>query len=652
MPDGVRLSARLWLPNGASSCPVPAILEYIPYRKRDMVRERDERNHPFFAENGYACLRVDMRGSGDSEGLMSDMYRDEELADARAVIDWIAGQDWCDGSVGMFGTSWGGTASLQAATLGHPALKAVIAVCATHDRYHDDIHRMGGLVLTDTFEWGATLPAILALPPSRDVADGDWWGMWRRRLDGLAFPVEHWVAEEERGAYWRRGSITDSVDRISCPILAVGGWSDRYSNSVLSLLEQAPDRVWGIVGPWGHHYPDVASPGPGIGFQREALGWWNHWLRGESDEKPTPWPRLRAWLRRFDPPSDTLAQRNGDWFQLEGPPSRQTRSVELRPVDGALSARMPKCEDWASLPTDPSVGMASGDTGYFGRLGGLPLDQAVDDARSLVRDGAPLEESLVLVGAPVLELVVASDQPLGQIAVRLCDVAPNGEVARVSYGVLNLALSKDFTECRPLKPGEHRRIRVRMHTTAYRFAVGHRIRLSLSSGYWPLVWPSLEPTNARVCLSKTTLLLPIMDAPPMGLHRPFAPIETHPRENAHEAVSRSALRRIGFEEVDGTLVSGWHQPFSSSRSLTTGTVFGYETKSVQKLNPADRLSATIDVSHRLVCERTDGTAEVESRLRAWASKEKFFIEGAVRVRWENETIHSTDWAPVIPRRSC
>ena len=102
MPDGVRLAARLWLPDGVGA--MPAILEYIPYRKRDMVRARDERNHPFFAANGYACLRVDMRGSGDSEGVMPDMYADAELEDAPA-IDWIA-RYWCNGNVGMFGTSW------------------------------------------------------------------------------------------------------------------------------------------------------------------------------------------------------------------------------------------------------------------------------------------------------------------------------------------------------------------------------------------------------------------------------------------------------------------------------------------------------------------------------------------------------------------
>ena len=130
-----------WRPLGIG--PVPALLETIPYRKADMVRARDERNHPFFAAHGYASIRVDMRGSGDSEGHMPDMYASDELADARHVIEWLAEQEWCDGRVGMFGTSWGGTAALQANIDAPAPLKAIIAVCATHDRFEDDIHQIG-----------------------------------------------------------------------------------------------------------------------------------------------------------------------------------------------------------------------------------------------------------------------------------------------------------------------------------------------------------------------------------------------------------------------------------------------------------------------------------------------------------------------------
>ena len=139
--DGTRLAARIWWPTGTG--PFAVILEIIPYRKRDMVRARDERNHPFFAAEGYVSVRVDMRGSGDSEGVMTDMYTHEELSDTRDVIEFLASQGWCNGRVGMFGTSWGGTASLQASIDAPAALKAVIANCAAANRFEDDIHWMG-----------------------------------------------------------------------------------------------------------------------------------------------------------------------------------------------------------------------------------------------------------------------------------------------------------------------------------------------------------------------------------------------------------------------------------------------------------------------------------------------------------------------------
>ena len=450
MPDGVRLAARLWLPREAARRPVPALLEYIPYRKGDMVRARDERYHPYFAAHGYACLRVDMRGSGDSEGRMTDMYTPEELSDARHVIDWIASRPWCSGSVGMFGKSWGGTASLQASVDAPEALKAVIAVCATHDRYEDDIHHMGGCLLTDSVEWGATLPAILASPPGAGTVGPGWRALWEDRLAHLAFPLEPWVREEARTAYWRRGSVRFEADRIACPILAIGGWADRYSSSVMSLVDRRPDRVWGIVGPWGHQYPDTGHPGPAAGFQQLALEWWDHWLKTPRPPRP-PWPPLRVWLRGFDPPADAIDRRNGEWIESKSPAAASTLHAfhldrgRLRgspPPAASGSAPMPGPE-LAPVPDDLRAGLASGDTGYFGRFGGLPLDQGPDDARSLVYETAPLREAFTLFGAAELMLEVVASRPLAQLSVRIGDVAPDGRVCRVGLALRNLALDDD-----------------------------------------------------------------------------------------------------------------------------------------------------------------------------------------------------------------
>ena len=647
MPDGVRLAARLWLPHAAQTRPVPALFEYIPYRKGDMTRARDERNHPAFAAQGYACLRVDMRGSGDSEGQMSDMYGEPELADARHVIAWIAAQSWCDGAVGMFGTSWGGTAGLQAAIDGPPALKAVIAVCATHDRYEDDIHHKGGLLLTDSIEWGATLPAILASPPTFATVGPRWRAMWQERLERLTFPLEAWVREEERSPYWRRGSVTRQADRIGCPVLAIGGWSDRYSNSVMSLVERRPDRVWGIVGPWGHHYPDVGHPGPAIGFQQEALGWWDHWLRGRGAAEP-PWPRLRLWLRGFDPPREIIDRRNGGWIELADRAAAVTEPLSLSLGSSGLGKAPTADTAEAVIPHDLQVGSAAGDTGYFGRFGGQPTDQRADDARSLVFDTAPLEEATVLLGAAEVALEIASDQPLAQIALRIGDVAPDGSVSRVALALRNLVLDDTLESGRPLVPGEARRLRLRFHTKAYRFAPGHRIRLALSGSYWPLAWPAPRPARLTLRLGRARLTLPVLAGAPSALSRPFAPPLGQPER--FDRVREGRLSRSRIVEADGTIVTAWHQPLTSLRFHETGTVFGSETSARHAIHPDDPLSATSRFDHRMRFERPDGVAEVTGRAEVRATATTYRLSGGVTASWDGAPVFERSWSPIVTRR--
>ena len=125
LSDGTRLAVRIWLPVDAEERPVPAILEYLPYRRKDGTADRDASTHPYFAGHGYASVRVDMRGSGDSEGVLLGEYLKQEQDDALEIIDWITAQPWCSGQVGMIGISWGGFNGLQIAARRPPALKAI-----------------------------------------------------------------------------------------------------------------------------------------------------------------------------------------------------------------------------------------------------------------------------------------------------------------------------------------------------------------------------------------------------------------------------------------------------------------------------------------------------------------------------------------------
>ena len=634
MPDGVRLAARVWMPVQQGA--YPAILEYIPYRRRDLVRARDEQNHPYFAEHGYVCLRVDMRGSGDSEGHMPDMYNSAELADARHLIDWIAAQPWCNGQVGMFGTSWGGTASLQAAVRAPNALKAVLANCATIDRFEDDIHWMGGCLLTDTIEWGATLPAILAAPPDAATVGEGWWRQWQQRLEQLTFPMQQWLGHGTRGIYWRQGSVRFAAHALSCPILAIGGWSDRYSNSVMPLVQQRPDICWGIVGPWGHHYPDQGEPGPAIGFQQLALQWWDHWLKGEGESVPQ-WPRLRLWRRQFDPPVDRLRQRNGDWIQFDDTDHEQERALFIG--NGSLSQKRVTDTKGVHIPSSGVHGMAAGDTGYFGRVGGLPLDQATEDAESLCFDAQPLELALDIVGRVRIELDISSQQTPGLLVCRLCDVAPDRQSQLICRGVFNLALDEMLDNQLPHQPGDVRQITLRLPTTAYRLQPGHTLRLSLAGSYWPLVWP----VNGDALVHGGVVRIPLQPDDMRPLRAQFPDVLDLPADKRWRRQADGLLERSCQQLDGGGVLYQWHQPATTTSFLDTESSVTTQTKATYTLPAPDQASPACRVDHQIEIRRPDGVAQLRSSAEVTGELKDIKISGSLSISWNSAEVYSRHW---------
>ena len=281
MPDGIRLGARIWLPADAEDDPVPAILEYIPYRKGDGTAVRDHPRHAYFAGHGYAVLRVDIRGSGESGGILHDEYLPQEQDDALEILRWIAAQPWCTGAVGMFGISWGGFNGLQVAAHAPPELKTVISLCSTDDRYADDVHYRGGSVLAlEMLSWGASMLSFNAIPPDPAVAGEGWRELWLERIDSVD-PYEHeWLRHQRRDDYWKQGSVCEDYAAIECPVYAIGGWADGYSEAVFRLVKGLGPPSKGLLGPWSHAFPDDVEPGPAIGFLQECLRWWDRWLKG------------------------------------------------------------------------------------------------------------------------------------------------------------------------------------------------------------------------------------------------------------------------------------------------------------------------------------------------------------------------------------
>src|SRR5688572_97909 len=353
LADGTILSSTIWLPQDAEANPVPAILEYLPYRKRDGTSERDALNHPYFAGHGYASVRVDMRGAGDSEGVLKGEYLKQEQDDALEVLRWIAAQPWCTGAIGMIGISWGGFNGLQIAARRPPELKAVISLCSTDDRYADDIHFMGGCLLVDKLAWGSTMFAINATPPDPALVGDKWREIWMDRLENSGFWLEEWHRRQRRDEFYRHGSICEDYSAIECPTYLVGGWMDGYTNPIFRMLEHLRCPKKGLVGPWAHKYPNFALPGPQIGFLQECLRWWDKWLKGIEtgvmDE-----PMLRAYVQDTVPPRTHYAERPGRWVAERSWPATAIRPRTMRLTAGRLG--------YAAGPADEHLTIASPQT--------------------------------------------------------------------------------------------------------------------------------------------------------------------------------------------------------------------------------------------------------------------------------------------------
>ncbi|MCC5969389.1 MAG: CocE/NonD family hydrolase [Pararhodobacter sp.] len=576
LPDGTRLAARLWRPEGGE--PVPAVLEFIPYRKRDNTLARDETIHPWMAAQGYACLRVDLRGSGDSEGVFEDEYSVQELQDACDVIAWISAQDWCSGNVGMMGKSWGAFNCLQTAALNPPALKAVVSVCGTVDRFNDDIHYKGGCLLGENFAWG-TLMLSYNSRPADPLLRPDWREDWVQRLEGMPHLSERWSQHQARDAYWKHGSVCEDFGAIKAAVLTLGGWADGYMNAPAHLVRNAA-MAKAIVGPWVHQYPHTAVPGPRIGFLHEMKRWWDHWLKG-ADNGAADLPTYRVFMQDSSPPDACAPEVPGCWLPEELPSPRvQDRSFALG-GDGQLGGQGTPDR---RIQTPQTLGLNAGEFFPMGLSGEMPGDQSADDALSVCFE-LPCPDGLALMGAASLQMTLSADRPFGFIVARLCDVAPDGQSRRIAHGILNLHHRSDPPA--PLVPGQAETVTLALDQMAYRLAPGHRLRLALSNSYWPFVWPS--PETVALHLSGGTLTLPVHAG--AAADYAFDPAETPPPPRllplspGHD--SRIARRDMinGIEEMETRHTSGRER--NPDHGLETESTM----RELWRIHPDDPLSA-------------------------------------------------------------
>jgi uncharacterized protein len=655
MPDGARLAARVWMPDDAERNPVPAILEYIPYRRRDFTRIRDNNAHPRIARAGYATLRVDMRGSGDSDGLMHDEYTAQELQDGRDVIAWIAAQPWCDGNVGMMGKSWGAFNSLQIAALRPPALKAIIPVMGTDDRWEEDIHFRGGVMATDNFWWGSIMQLLNMSPPDPAVVGARWREMWLERLNAMTLWTAEWTRHQTRDEAWKHGSISVNYDDIAVPVYFFGGWADLYRDTPFRLARhlRVPCKV--LMGPWAHLYPHDGVPAPQVDFVAEAIRWWDHWLKnidtGIMDE-----PRLRFYLQDSAPPAGFVAHRGGTWVEEADWPSPHVVMRRYWLNSGALElAARPEAPNM-TVRSPQGCGAAAGDMCSFGIPGDLPSDCRMDEGGALTFRTAPLSAPLDVLGQAQLHLRITADRPQAFVAAVLADEAPDGRQSLVTRGALNLCHRESNERVTPVVPGEMMAVTVPLWGIAWRVPARHRLVLHLSSTYWPALWPAPEPVTLTLAPGASALEIPVRTAaaeapPPRDLPAP--------PPSAGAALTRladgSLARTVTTDFVTGEIThrmfidGGVFGPVGRIRLDETWTEFHDVVERIYAIHPDDPLSARAEMTQSREIARGDWRVRTEAWSRQTATADAYLLEARCH-SWEgDELVHEVEWSHEIPR---
>jgi uncharacterized protein len=518
MDDGARVALTLYLPDAPGDGPFPTVVESIPYRKDDEFMAPDYRTYTYLAERGFAGARIDIRGTGASTGIIADEYLEREQSDTLAIFDWLEGQAWCDGNLGMWGVSWGGFSALQTAMLRPPQLRTIVPMHATHDRFACDVHYTGGSAhAAEQLDWPGAMVASNALPPDPDVFGDGWRDEWMRRLEDTPQWIFEWLRHQHRDDYWLHGSPCADYASIDVPTLLVGGWLDGYVDGMVSLAEHLGCETRTIIGPWGHYRPATGVPAPTLDHFDLLARWFGHHLRGDVNGVMDDLAPVTVFVRA-DPPYDSDVV-DGAWRAEGGWPAHdRVETMALGDLDHG--------------PVEWSAPQWVGSHAPFWDRGGFrSTDSAEDDAVSMHFTTAPLLESLEILGTPVVTARVVTDRPWGLLAARLLAIDPEGAGHLICRASRNLVFPADLSQPVVPVPGEPIDLKFPLRATSAVIPSGWRLRLSLAGADFPVVWPPRGRFTLTVDPRHSHLTLPVVsDAAdrPIVDFRPAGPVPPAP----------------------------------------------------------------------------------------------------------------------------
>jgi putative CocE/NonD family hydrolase len=660
MRDGVRLHATLYLPDGVG--PWPALLEALPYRKDDLTaRYRPE--YERFAGHGYAVLRVDVRGTGTSEGPALDEYPPVEQDDLNEVIAWLASRPWSNGNVGMFGTSYSGFNSVQVAMTRPEALKAIVSIFATDDRYtYDDVHYFGGaLKALDLCDYPVMMAAMNALPPVPSLFGDGWRGEWERRVHDNEPWLLRWLEEQDYSAYWKHGSLREEYSSIGAATMIVAGWADGYWKDVTNVFErlECPKRL--LQGPWAHASTETSLPGPNIDLVPEMIRWWDRWLKDEDNGIDRE-PPIVLYARRSTPPAADLREVRGEWRFEPGWPLERSRETAL-----ALAAAE-RAGAAAGGRDDLEVRGDVGWTAWISCAGhlpyGQPLDQRPDEPFSLGYVWEPLAEELEILGRPRFDVTVTADRPVAFLSAKLVDVFPDGTSALAGRGFLNLTHRDSHERPEPLEPSVPTRVSLPFLLTSWTFDAGHRLRLDVAGTDWPNVWTPPDPVTLSIDVRDAMLVLPTLEGPTPVIERPrLSPPTLEARQEIYEPRSPVAAPTPsrGRERPDGI---DWKVEHDVLEHRTTATSASWGTSAgeadipetferyggVVSVSTTDAADARVDARSVIRIAYPEATVESEARYSVVSDAKSYRVEIQLDVGENGDPRWSRRWERSIPRR--
>lgn len=652
MRDGITLGADVCFPcdnlmREMGWKRLPVVMEYIPYRKNESVP--GARFSEELVRCGYIVVRVDLRGTGDSEGFSTDEYLPVEQQDGYDTVEWLAQQPWCDGQINIMGISYGGFTALQIASLQPPHLRTIIPIDFTDNRYTDDCHYYGGLLRMyyDVAFYGNQMVVYNAMPPSAAWLDEDWERIWAEHLEKNEPYIIQWLEHQVDGSYWRNGSVEYCPQAIQVPVFMFGGWRDGYPNPPLRLYQalQVPRKV--LIGPWNHSWPNKAIPGPRIDFIHEVSRWLDYWCKsignGIMDEPP-----VQVFMQEYQPPIVDRLETTGRWRgESDYPPPGFKQKCLFLGNQNTLSPQWSGAAGNNLLTYYPQAG-TSGGLWSGGIMFGLPGDQRPDEVYSLLYSTDPLAQDLAILGTSHVELFLSSSSPVMGYVAKLCDVAPDGTSALIAKGAMNITRRNSLSQPQPVEPDEVVRLEIPMDCTGWIFRKGHCIRLAISNSDFPNLWPTPETGISWVYSGEeypSSLILPVV--PLEGVSEPDHFLPSSRRVTRHSDNPEPPIWETTTDMLSGVVT--YRIGFKSNIMPDPKTHIYHESEGVYTIDPNHPEKTCAQGRYGSIIKQPGLEVRGISNLSIHSTLTDFHLQIDLDVHLNGKLKYHKEWNKTIPR---